>query len=86
MGIWVKTTIDIADGLFEDARRLARQQKTTLKAVVEASLRKYISEAKPKAKRFVLRDGSFKGNGLQPGIREGDWEQLRAMIYEGRGG
>jgi hypothetical protein len=85
MGIWVKTTIDIADGLFEDARRLARQQKTTLKAVVEASLRKYISEAKPKA-RFVLKDGSVGGNGLQPGIREGDWEQIRSMIYEGRGG
>lgn len=85
MVVWVKTTIDIADGLFHDARRLAQRNKTTLKAIVEASLRKYLSEAQPK-KKFILRDGSFKGKGLQASVREGDWEQIRSMIYEGQGG
>ncbi len=36
--------------------------------------------------RFRLRDGSFKGKGLQPGVDLSNWEQIRSLIYEGRGG
>jgi hypothetical protein len=35
--------------------------------------------------RFRLRDGSFKGKGLQPGVDLSNWEQIRSLIYEGRG-
>ena len=37
-------------------------------------------------KKFRYRPVTFGGHGLQPGIRMGDWEQLRALMYEGHGG
>jgi hypothetical protein len=81
----MKTTIDIADSLFEQARKAAAKDKTTFKAVVEASLRQYLARHSRPQARFKLKDGSFRGQGLQAGLREGDWRQVRAMIYEGRG-
>jgi Arc/MetJ family transcription regulator len=80
----MKTTIDIADALLSEARRQAAREGTTVRALVEAGLRRVLSERREK-RPFVLRDASVSGNGLQPGIREGDWEQLRDIIYEGRG-
>lgn len=35
----MKTTIDIADDLFERIQRLARKEKTTFRALAEAGLR-----------------------------------------------
>jgi predicted transcriptional regulator len=35
----VKTTIEIADDLFERAQRLARKEKTSFRALTEAGLR-----------------------------------------------
>jgi hypothetical protein len=82
----MKTTIDIADGLFEDVRRIAAQKGTSIKAVVESSLRLFLASEKKSRHRFKLKNGRVHGQGLQPGIREGDWEQIRSLIYEGRGG
>ena len=44
MASHMKTTIHIADGLFEEARKVARQEKTTLKALVDEGLRKVVAE------------------------------------------
>lgn len=81
----MKTTIDIADGLFEEAKTLASRQGTTLKAVVETSLREFLAKREKSRAAFRLKDGSFRGQGLQPGIREGDWRAIESLIYEGRG-
>jgi len=35
---------------------------------------------------FKLRDVSFRGEGVQPGIDLRDWDHIRSLIYEGRGG
>jgi len=83
--IWVKTTIDIADALLQDAKQLAAERKTTLKAVIEDSLREFLPKQRQAKRRFRLRDASFRGKGLQPGVREGDWQTIRDLIYEGRG-
>lgn len=80
----MKTTIEISDPLFNEAKRHAAREGTTVRALVEAGLRRVLSESRPK-QPFKLRDGRVNGNGLQPGIREGDWEQIRDIIYEGRG-
>jgi hypothetical protein len=79
----MKTTIDIADRLLRDAKREAAQRGTTLKEVVETALRNHLESAKPAA--FTLRDGSVDGRGVQPGVEEGDWEAIRALVYEGHG-
>ena len=75
----MKTTINIADELLESAKMRASQENKTLKEVVEEALRLRLAEESPR--RFRLRKHSFKGNGLQPGIEEGNWEQLRDLIY-----
>jgi hypothetical protein len=81
----MKTTIDIPAALLEEAHRAARREGTTLKALVEAGLRRILAERRSGAAPFRLRDASFLGEGLQPGVEEGSWEAIRDAIYEGRG-
>jgi len=82
---WVKTTIHIADPILTEAKRLAAERGTTLRAVVEDALRRLLSSQRRPRRRFRLEDGSFKGDGLQPGLSWGDWDTIRAILYEGRG-
>jgi len=80
----MKTTIDISDSLLSEAKSVAVEEKSSVKALVEEGLRKVLSERKD-TRRFRLRKASVKGKGLQNGIEEGSWERLRELIYEGRG-
>jgi len=82
----MKTTIDIAEPLFLAAKRLAAQRATTLKSVVELALRSFLEQEESRARRFRLRDGSVDGDGLQDGVEESDWREIRRLVYEGRGG
>jgi len=63
----MKTTIQIPDSLLEEVRKLASQEQTTLRALVEEGLRWILKERK-KARAFRLRKASFKGEGLQPHV------------------
>jgi hypothetical protein len=80
----MKTTLDIADPLLREARQIAAREGTTLRALVEQGLRRVVSEKKRKD-AFRLRKASFKGRGLRPELRDGGWESLRDLAYEGRG-
>lgn len=84
----MKTTIEITDSLLKRARRLAESRGITLRALVEQSLRESLAAEKANNNRkpFQLADGSVSGQGVQEGIQEGNWQQIRALIYEGRGG
>lgn len=84
MGTHMKTTVEIPDPLLGEARRLARREETTVKALLEEGLRRIIEERR-EARAFRLKAASFKGRGLQPGVREGSWEPIRDLSYEGRG-
>lgn len=81
----MKTTIDIADGLLKEAKKVASRQGTTVKALVEEGLRRVLSERR-RAPVFKLRKATFKGEGLQAGVKEATWESIRELAYEGRGG
>jgi Arc/MetJ family transcription regulator len=81
----MKTTVEISDSLLAEARRLAAQERTTIRALIEQALRRMVQERTTRS-AFHLRTVSFRGAGLQAGIREGSWEQVRELIYEGRGG
>ena len=85
MGAHMKTTIEIADPILNQARKLAAREGVTLKALVELGLRRVIAEKKAGGE-FRLRSASFKGKGLQPAAKQAGWEGLRALAYEGRGG
>ena len=79
----MKTTIEIPDPLLAEARRVAESEGRTLRALVEEGLRRALKERR--ATGFRLRKASFRGNGLQPAVKDGSWERLRELIYEGRG-
>lgn len=79
----MKTTIEIADPLLAAAKKAADKSGTTLRALVEEGLRRVLREGKPSG--FRLRRASFRGAGLQPEVREGTWERIRDLAYEGRG-
>ena len=80
----MKTTIEIADPLFEQAKREAARRGTTLRALVEQGLRQALESPK-KGKPFKFRPVVFHGDGLRPEIAEGGWPAIRDVLYEGRG-
>ncbi|MCY7314852.1 MAG: type II toxin-antitoxin system VapB family antitoxin [Rubrivivax sp.] len=81
----MKTTIEISDAVLAEARQLAAQHGTTVRALVERGLRRELAERKSRAAPFELRAASFKGKGLQPGAKGQSWEQLRELAYGDRG-
>jgi len=76
----MKTTIEIADSLLVEARRIAAARSTTLKQIIEEGLR-HVIETKP-APPFRLRDGSFGRGGMR---RKMTWDEIRDELYQGRG-
>ena len=84
MASHMKTTIQIPDSLFQQARRMAQREHTTLRALVEQGLRHILAERQRKG-GFRLRKVTFKGKGLQPAVVAASWEQIRDMSYQGRG-
>jgi hypothetical protein len=81
----MKTTLDIADPLLREARKVAAREQTTLRALVEQGLRQVLNE-KNRRKQFRLRDASFGAGGLRPELRGEGWERILELAYEGRGG
>ena len=81
----MKTTIEISDAVLAEAKKVARRERTTVRALVEAALRRFLAERRGREKPFRLRRASFRGKGLQPGFEGGSWERIRDAIYEGRG-
>lgn len=81
----MKTTVDIPQSLLDEAKKLAANHRTTVKALVEEGLRHVISEHQ-RSGGFRLRRPTFKGEGLQPGMEGASWEGLREQVYKGRGG
>lgn len=80
----MKTTLDISDPLFKQAKATARREGITVRALVERGLRLALSERRSRAS-FQLRDASVRGKGLQTGAAQLSWDQLRALTYEGHG-
>lgn len=84
MVVCMKTTVHIADPLLAAAKKVAAEEGTTLRALIEEGLRRVL-ERRQRGSPFRLRRASFRGNGLQPEVREGRWERIRDLVYEGRG-
>ena len=81
----VKTTIEIADDLFERAQRVARKEKTTFRSLTEQGLRLVLKERQsaPKQRKWkpITRGGGF----VTEDIAKMSWERLRdEFIYPPR--
>lgn len=81
----MKTTVELSEPLMREAREAAVREGRTLRSLLEEGLREVLARRKKKA-RFRLRDGSFRGKGLQPGVDLSNWDEIRSLVYEGRGG
>ena len=82
----MKTTIDIADTLLKQVRQLAAERNTTIRSIVESALRDTLAKRECRRRKFRLDTHTFKGNGMQAGLSWDDWNVIRSMDYEGRGG
>jgi hypothetical protein len=78
------TTIEIADGLLDDAKELANRRGVTLGTLAEEGLR-HVVEAERQRPAFRLHDASFTGEGLQSAFRGCTWKAFRDAAYEGDG-
>jgi hypothetical protein len=81
----MKTTVEIAGPLLEEAKREAKRAGVTLRDLIERGLRRELDQRRS-AKRFKLRDASVGGEGVHPGVREGDGRAMRAYSYLGARG
>jgi hypothetical protein len=81
----MKTTIEISDPLLREARNVASRDGTTLRALVEEGLRQVVAEKKRRP-AFRLKQVTFGGRGLKPDLQDAEWEKIRDLAYEGRGG
>lgn len=86
MGTHMKTTVEISDSLLDEAKAVAAKRGTTLRELIETSLRAHLKSLRRRSERFRLRDASFGGSGLQPEFRADRWDEIREAAYEGRGG
>ncbi|MEW5737305.1 MAG: type II toxin-antitoxin system VapB family antitoxin [Myxococcota bacterium] len=75
----MKTTIEIADGLLSEAKRVANREGTTVRALVEEGLRRALEDRKKRHAPFKLRLVTFAGQGLQPHV---DPSLPRDLAYE----
>jgi len=80
----MKTTIDLPDELIEQARRLAREEGATLRALVEEGLQRSL-EARRQAVRRKLDFPSFGGSGLTDEFQGVPWSRIRDEIYREHG-
>lgn len=80
----MKTTIEIADDLFERAQRLARKEKTTFRSLTEQGLRLVLEEKEAQAAGWKWELVTSSGS-LTPEFQNATWEQIRDEIYRGHG-
>ena len=78
----MKTTVELPDAMLKSVKKYAAAHGMTMREVLEIGLRHVLASEPVAAKPFRLKRCSFKGKGL---VREEDWADLRARIYEGRG-
>ena len=80
----MKTTVEISDDLLKRVKRIAADEGTTVRRLIEDGLRTSLAERRRRVP-FRLRKASFAGNGLHTAIPAAGWSALREQIYKGRG-
>jgi predicted transcriptional regulator len=80
----MKTTIELPDELIQQARRIARQEGASLRALVEEGLQRSL-EARRQAVRRGLDFPSYGGSGLTDEFQSAPWGRIRDEVYRGHG-
>jgi hypothetical protein len=62
MAAHMKTTLDLSDALFFDAKQTAKEHQTTMRVLIETGLRRVLDDLKsPNKPAFKLRNASVDG-------------------------
>jgi hypothetical protein len=80
----MKTTIEIADDLFERTQKLAKKQRTTFRALTEDGLRLVLKRHAQKPAELPPLVTAGNG-GMTEAFRHASWERVRDEIYRGHG-
>lgn len=80
----VKTTIEIADDLFERAQELAKKEKTTFRALTEQGLRMVLNGNENKKKKLPPLP-TVNGGGFTEEFKRMSWQEIIDESYRGRG-
>ena len=78
----MKTTVEIPDQLFREAKEYAARQGIPLREVIERGVSMLVGGAPAGQRQFRLKTITTKGKGA---ISE-DWSTIRSIIYDGHGG
>jgi hypothetical protein len=81
----MKTTIEIADDLFERTQRLAEKEKTTFRSLTEEGLRLILAKKQGSKSKKLPPLVTYGGSGLTDEFKDGNWDKIREEIYRGRG-
>lgn len=81
----MKTTIEIADDLFERVQRVARREKTTFRSLTEQGLRLVLKEKQAKPAKWKWKPVIVRGGGLTDEFKNASWDKIRDEIYRGHG-
>ena len=79
----MKTTVEIPDSLFREAKAYAARQGIPVRDVFARGLEMVLQGYPRPGRRFRLRTITTEGEGL---AMDGDWSAIRSKIYEGHGG
>jgi len=77
----MKTTVEIADPLLREARKVAAREGTTVRSLIEEGLRRVLAEKRRKSP-FRLRLVTSGGRGLRPELRDASWDDIRDLSYQ----
>ena len=79
----VKTTVELPDSLMRDAKAFAAKRGIPLREVFQQGLEAVLRNGSAPSKPYRMKTITTDGEGLQV---QGGWDEIRSMIYEGRGG
>lgn len=80
----VKTTVDVSDALLKRAKRRAKLQGRTLRALIEEGLRRVLDEPNDRSAPYVLPDRSVGDPKAEDPLARRTWAEIRDDIYGGR--
>jgi len=77
----MKTTLEIDDNLFREAKAFAAKRGATMRYVYEQALRALLYQERQATPSFTLRNASVGGQGLQAGVDLRDNTQWQELVY-----
>jgi len=77
----MRTTIDIPSELLKELKKRAADERTSIRDLVIKSVTATLAGRGVPRKKFRLRDGRIKGDGLCADLTHADWQTIQALSY-----